>query len=276
MAQQKVRTRTPAHQEVGKSRGHWNRDAHFLHRDYSPTLGRFIERDPIGFEAGDNNWYPFVANGPTGELDPSGLQCQSRYPATEVDLEEMARLAGNHASVGEDIMEKVVKRLTKIPGIGPMKNPALWTAAGLTAALARMPMQLARSAILGSGSDNRRLHKLIANHDGHMFGDTSIGGFNERIELVNSDKPVVFTCAGTAMGCWKEVELAKNLCDLYDEMYEAYQVLVVLEDFRRNPPGQTVPSPKPQPPPASLPPTIFGPVMPEPPWFGPGRPPETA
>ena len=74
MAQQKVRTRTPAHQEVGKSRGHWNRDAHFLHRDYSPTLGRFIERDPIGFEAGDNNWYRFVANGPMERTDPSGLK----------------------------------------------------------------------------------------------------------------------------------------------------------------------------------------------------------
>jgi len=76
MAQQKVRTRTPAHQEVGKSRGHWNRDAHFLHRDYSPTLGRFIERDPIGFEAGDNNWYRFVKNQSSSQTDPSGLQAE--------------------------------------------------------------------------------------------------------------------------------------------------------------------------------------------------------
>jgi RHS repeat-associated protein len=44
------------------------------HRDYSATLGRFIELDPIGFEAGDNNWYRFVANGPTGKTDPSGLK----------------------------------------------------------------------------------------------------------------------------------------------------------------------------------------------------------
>jgi len=40
----------------------------------TPTLGRFIERDPIGFEAGDNNWYRFVANGPTRLIDPTGLQ----------------------------------------------------------------------------------------------------------------------------------------------------------------------------------------------------------
>jgi len=42
-------------------------------RDYSATLGRFIELDPIGFNAGDNNWHRFVANGPTGKTDPSGL-----------------------------------------------------------------------------------------------------------------------------------------------------------------------------------------------------------
>jgi len=47
--------------------------AYVRHRDYSATLGRFIELDPIGFEAGDDNWYRFVANGPTGKTDPSGL-----------------------------------------------------------------------------------------------------------------------------------------------------------------------------------------------------------
>jgi len=42
-------------------------------RQYSPSLGRFIQLDPIGFQAGDNNWYRFVGNAPTGRTDPSGL-----------------------------------------------------------------------------------------------------------------------------------------------------------------------------------------------------------
>jgi RHS repeat-associated protein len=42
-------------------------------RDYSPTLGRFIMLDPLGFDAGDNNWYRFVGNGPVGRVDPWGL-----------------------------------------------------------------------------------------------------------------------------------------------------------------------------------------------------------
>ena len=35
---------------------------------------RFAGLEPLGFEAGDNNWYRFVANGPTEKTDPSG-QC---------------------------------------------------------------------------------------------------------------------------------------------------------------------------------------------------------
>src|SRR5262249_399825 len=45
----------------------------FRERDYSPTLGRFVERDPLGFAAGDTNVYRFVGNGPTNATDPSGL-----------------------------------------------------------------------------------------------------------------------------------------------------------------------------------------------------------
>jgi RHS repeat-associated protein len=55
--------------------------AYVRHRDYSPRLGRFIERDPLGFEAGDNNWYRFVGNGPTGMTDPSG-----RFPIVVIPI----------------------------------------------------------------------------------------------------------------------------------------------------------------------------------------------
>jgi RHS repeat-associated protein len=47
--------------------------AYVRNRDYSASLGRFIELDPIGFSAGDNNWYRFVANGPTSHTDAFGL-----------------------------------------------------------------------------------------------------------------------------------------------------------------------------------------------------------
>jgi hypothetical protein len=34
---------------------------------------RFAGLEPLGFEAGDNNWYRFVANEPMEKTDPSGL-----------------------------------------------------------------------------------------------------------------------------------------------------------------------------------------------------------
>ncbi len=48
----------------------WQND---LNRWYDPNLGRWISKDPIGFEAGDANLYRYVGNGPTSATDPTGL-----------------------------------------------------------------------------------------------------------------------------------------------------------------------------------------------------------
>ncbi len=47
----------------------------FGFRFYSPGLGRFINRDPIG-EAGGLNLYGFVGNSPTNRVDPFGEKWQ--------------------------------------------------------------------------------------------------------------------------------------------------------------------------------------------------------
>lgn len=57
------------------------------HRNYSPYLGRFIQRDPIGIwteEINTGNGYSFVGNDEVNNKDPFGLQeaegdCQSEY-----------------------------------------------------------------------------------------------------------------------------------------------------------------------------------------------------
>ena len=45
----------------------------FRNRVYSPSLGRWLSNDPLGFEAGDQNWYRAIGNNPGNGLDPSGL-----------------------------------------------------------------------------------------------------------------------------------------------------------------------------------------------------------
>jgi RHS repeat-associated protein len=42
-------------------------------RYYSPTLGRWLTRDPIGYEGGIN-LYAYVASSPVGNVDAAGLQ----------------------------------------------------------------------------------------------------------------------------------------------------------------------------------------------------------
>ncbi|QNA84063.1 RHS repeat-associated core domain-containing protein [Sphingomonas sp. So64.6b] len=43
-------------------------------RLYSATLGRFMQADPIGYDAG-MNWYNYVGGDPINFSDPTGLQC---------------------------------------------------------------------------------------------------------------------------------------------------------------------------------------------------------
>jgi RHS repeat-associated protein len=44
----------------------------YRNRTYSPTLGRFLQTDPIRFDAGDGNLYRYVANNPVNWIDPQG------------------------------------------------------------------------------------------------------------------------------------------------------------------------------------------------------------
>jgi RHS repeat-associated protein len=45
---------------------------HYKARAYSPTLGRFLQTDPTGYDDG-LNWYAYVGNDPLNNSDPTGL-----------------------------------------------------------------------------------------------------------------------------------------------------------------------------------------------------------
>ncbi|MDX9715710.1 MAG: RHS repeat-associated core domain-containing protein [Dissulfurispiraceae bacterium] len=47
---------------------------YYRNRYYDANTGRFISKDPIGFNAGDVNLYRYVGNNPVNWVDPWGLE----------------------------------------------------------------------------------------------------------------------------------------------------------------------------------------------------------
>jgi RHS repeat-associated protein len=64
-------------------------------RFYDPTVGRWISKDPMGFDAGDSNLYRYVSNFVTQSKDPSGFQAA----ANDLSLAEQATVAILHNAV---------------------------------------------------------------------------------------------------------------------------------------------------------------------------------
>ena len=60
----------------------WDPDTglyYYRARYYDPRLGRFISEDPMGFNAGDPNFYAYVFSNPANRVDPSGLEVQECF-----------------------------------------------------------------------------------------------------------------------------------------------------------------------------------------------------
>jgi RHS repeat-associated protein len=69
---------------------------HYKARVYDPTLGRFLQTDPVGYEA-DLNLYAYVGNDSVNRGDPSGLFDKSFFdPAADIDREILAFLGDKH------------------------------------------------------------------------------------------------------------------------------------------------------------------------------------
>ena len=94
-------------------------------RDYEPSTGRWLSRDPIGFSGGDANLYAYVGSDPVDHIDPSGTIVDVAVDAVSLGLSLYDFLcdpsAANAGWLGVDALAFAVPF---VPGTGVVRAAA--------------------------------------------------------------------------------------------------------------------------------------------------------
>lgn len=142
---------------------------------FDPSIGRWLEEDPIDFDGGDANLYRYVGNDPVNRTDPTGLRAVDlRVSGTDLGTFDVARriifelrLANPDDPTDAD-REALNGQIEELQVKG---NLLIGHLVNTTRAGPRSPMvQLARIIASGMPADFIRLGPILANIGGVGVG----------------------------------------------------------------------------------------------------------
>jgi RHS repeat-associated protein len=94
---------SPGFQPFGFAGGLYDGDTglvHFGAREYDPVIGRWLSRDPIGFDGGDGNLYAYVGNDPVNRIDPFGTKWYKPSSWSDEDIASFGAGLGDVLTFG--------------------------------------------------------------------------------------------------------------------------------------------------------------------------------
>jgi RHS repeat-associated protein len=95
----------------------------FRNRDYSPTLSRWMQNDPLGYAAGDSNLYRTESNNSLNLVDPFGL-VEVPTPQWIRDLVGVPGGAGERGTIAALVGDTVNQDFSHVSGAGLESVPA--------------------------------------------------------------------------------------------------------------------------------------------------------
>ena len=130
-------------------------------RDYMPSIGRFLQTDPKGYDAGTLNLYGYVGEDPIDRMDPSGL--------TPIDTSKMS---GSDRALGDAINKVMTSGGTQtVTTKGGLSVTISATKSGVTMTFSQsvMGVKVASFSITGTP-------RMLKGAEGYALDDAKVSG----------------------------------------------------------------------------------------------------